>query len=368
MNPQPSPALFRKLIKDNLALFVQKAFVELYPGACLLPNWHILALVNVLEQIIAGRSTRLIVNLPPQFLKSMICSVALPAFLLGIDPTKRILCASYSQPLAENFHSAFRRIVESAWYQNIFHPDILRSTANDFETKQGGRRFATSVDGTLTGFSADLIILDDPLNAGDAHSKSARDGANNWFTGSLISRLSNKSDGPIIVVAQRLHPEDLSGYLLQRGDWEHFCLPAIAPSDRSISLLGGRTYRWKAGEALHPGLLDLPTVANLKAELGAFNFSAQYLQEPLSPAGSALRLGFLRTYDATPEKGLGDLMCKAGTPRSPQPIAATTRCVSPCSPVTTTSTCWTFFGLGSNSPIWFAKPSTRPTSIGPTSF
>ena len=92
MNPKPSLALFKHLVKNNLVLFVEKMFVELYPGARYLRNWHIEGLVNVLEQIIAGSSTRSIVNLPPQFLKSMICSVALPAFLLGIDPTKRFFC------------------------------------------------------------------------------------------------------------------------------------------------------------------------------------------------------------------------------------------------------------------------------------
>jgi hypothetical protein len=174
-NDKPSPALFRRLLTMDFSLFLIKALTELLNGRPLLENWHIYALARALEDVIAGRTLRLIINLPPQFLKSMICSVVLPAFLLGIDPTRKILCISYAQPLAENFHSAFRRIIEALWYQKTFHPEIVRFTLSDLETRQGGRRFATSVGGALTGFSADLIIIDDPLNAGDAHLKSARD-------------------------------------------------------------------------------------------------------------------------------------------------------------------------------------------------
>ena len=311
MKPKFSPALFRLFAKQNFVVFVEKAFQELSPETGFLPNWHVKALVYMLEQIMAGRSMRLIVNLPPQFLKSIICSVALPAFILGIDPTKKILCASYSQPLAEHLHSSFRRIVESPWYREMFHPNMLRSTASEFETRQGGYRIATSVNGTLTGLGADLIIVDDPLNAGEAHLKSARDGANKWCTVSLISRLSNKNTGAIIVVAQRLHPEDLSGYLLERGGWDHFCLPAIAPRDRSITLLGGRTHVWKTGEALHPELLGLAVLAKLKDEMGADNFSAQYLQEPQHPSGNLLKIEWLRTCDSTPAKAADDFIVQS---------------------------------------------------------
>jgi predicted phage terminase large subunit-like protein len=306
-----SPTLFNHFASRNLVLFVEKVFTELYPEGTFLPNWHIEALVNLLEQIIAGRCRRLIVNLPPQFLKSMICSVALPAFILGIDPTKKILCVSYAQPLSEHLHSEFRRIVGSSWYQKMFRPKVLKDTASEYETSQGGSRMATSVYGTMTGLGADLIILDDPLNAGEAHLKSARDGVNNWYTASLVSRLSNKNTGAILLVAQRLHPEDLTGVLSQHGGWDQLCLPAIAPCDREIALMAGRKHCWKKDEALHPELLGLAALQDLKNDLGASIFSAQYLQEPLQPSGNLLKIDWLASYDTAPVRAAGDLVVQS---------------------------------------------------------
>jgi predicted phage terminase large subunit-like protein len=313
-NDKPSHALFRRLLTMNFSLFLIKALTELLNGRPLLESWHIYALARALEDVIAGRTLRLTINLPPQFLKSMICSVALPAFLLGIDPTRKILCISYAQPLAENFHSAFRRIIEAPWYQKTFHPEILRFTLSDLETRQGGRRFATSVGGALTGFSADLIIIDDPLNAGDAHLKSARDQVNNWFVDSAMSRLGNKNTGAIIAVAQRLHSDDLSGFLLLQGGWQHLCLPVIAPCNQTISLPRGKTHLWKQGEPLHPELLSLARIERLKSEIGAYNFSAQYLQEPFQPTGAMLKLEWLRTHDTPPVRGTDDLIVQSWDP------------------------------------------------------
>jgi len=109
-----------------------------------------------------GKSPRLIINLPPRHLKSFIASVALPAYVLGRDPTAKIICISYSDELSRTLARDFRRIVESAWYHRVFpHVRFAKNTENEMATTDGGFRFSTSVGGTLTGRGGDIIIIDD---------------------------------------------------------------------------------------------------------------------------------------------------------------------------------------------------------------
>jgi predicted phage terminase large subunit-like protein len=105
-----------------------------------------------------------------------------------------------------------------------------------------GSRLATSVGGTLTGRGGNLLIIDDPLKPQDAHSESARDSLKQWYANTLLSRLDNKVDGSIIVVMQRLHPDDLVGHLLEQGGWTHLNLPAIAEDETMVPLDPGRHY------------------------------------------------------------------------------------------------------------------------------
>src|SRR5213593_1497498 len=95
---------------------------------------------------------------------------------------------------------------------------------------------AASVGGTLTGRGADLIIVDDPLKAEEAMSEPARRRVIDWYGGTLVSRLNDKERGPIVVVMQRLHENDLAGHLLGQGGWEHLDLPAIAVEDSVIPI------------------------------------------------------------------------------------------------------------------------------------
>jgi len=182
---------------------------------------------------------------------------------------------------------------------------------NDYETNEGGRRVATSIGGTVTGLSADLIIIDDPLNADDAFSDSIRNATNVFCTRSLMPRLSDKKEGRIIVVMQRLHPDDLTGHLLAQGTWNHLCLPAVAPADRVIELPYGKRYSWKAGEALHPDFFDLDTLEKFKQEIGSLFFTAQFMQEPLPADGGLLRSRYLRSCDEMPTRKPNDLIVQS---------------------------------------------------------
>jgi hypothetical protein len=144
----------------------------------------------------------------------------------------------------------------------------------------GGSRYATSVGGTLTGRGADLIIVDDPLKAEEAMSEPARRRVIDWYAGTLVSRLNDKENGPIVVVMQRLHEDDLAGHLIEQGGWHHLDLPAIAVEDSTIPVGHGKLLTRRRGEVLHaeresPGVLD-----RIKTEIGSLMFSAQYQQRP----------------------------------------------------------------------------------------
>jgi hypothetical protein len=122
-----------------------------------------------------------------------------------------------------------------------------------------------------------------------------------WYSGSLVSRLNDKQNGPIVLVMQRLHEQDLAGHLLDQGTWEHLDLPAIAVTDSVISLGRGRTKIRHAGDILHPARESKNALDRIKAEIGSLKFSAQYQQRPVPLEGNVIRRDWLRSYDEPPQ-------------------------------------------------------------------
>src|SRR5262249_14213777 len=156
------------------------------------------------------------------------------AFMLGQDPTKRIICVSYAVDLAVKHANDFRAVLNSTWYQRVFPGTRIsrdKNTETETMTTARGYRYSTSLLSTLTGRGADIIILDDPQKPDEALSEAHRKSAAHWFDSTLLSRLDRKSDGVIVLVMQRLHEGDLAGYLLEKGDWHHLKIPAIAEHD-----------------------------------------------------------------------------------------------------------------------------------------
>ena len=159
--------------------------------------------------------------MPPRSLKSIMCSVAFPAFVLGHDPTKRLIVASYSADLAIKHGNDFRKIVNSAEYHGIFpgmRISAMKDTQTEVVTTLNGFRLAISVDGTLTGRGGDIIIIDDPIAALAALSQKSREHVVDWYFNTLLSRLDDKQNGAIVLVMQRLHEDDLAGVLLRGSD------------------------------------------------------------------------------------------------------------------------------------------------------
>jgi hypothetical protein len=176
-------------------------------------------MIGVLTDVIDGKIKRLIINIPPRHLKSIVTSVVLPAFLLLRDPTLKIAVISHSEQLATELGLQCRRLFESEKFRKMFPEFQLRTDrcrALHFETTSGGARMGFSIDSGITGFGADYIIVDDPISAQNARSAVERAKVNDIFDQAIASRLDDPQQGRIIIVHQRLHDNDLTGHLLGR--------------------------------------------------------------------------------------------------------------------------------------------------------
>jgi predicted phage terminase large subunit-like protein len=258
-----------------------------------------------LEQCASGAIKRLIITLPPRYGKSICASVAFPAFVLGRDPSKRIICASYSENLAGKHAGDCRAVMESDWYRAAFPETRIsreKNTELNYVTTRQGYRYSTSVGGTLTGRGGNLIIIDDPINPEGAMSETKRATVNNWFDSTLYSRLDSKRDDVIILIMQRLHLDDLAGYVMAREPWVHLNLPAIAESEQRIQIGDKQYYERMVGNPLHEEREPREVLDRLKVSLGSFNFSAQYQQCPVPLDGEIIRWQWFQRYDACPDR------------------------------------------------------------------
>jgi predicted phage terminase large subunit-like protein len=295
------------LLRTDLRFFVRKCFQTILPGTPYLPNWHIDAVVHLLMRVQAGDTTRLLINQPPRSLKSICVSVAYVAWLLGLDPTRRVIVVSYSNELAAELHRQFRMVIDAPWYRALF-PAMrpARDSGTELVTTAGGCRYATSVGGTLTGRGADIIIVDDPLKAEEAMSETARRRVIDWYAGTLVSRLNRKERDPIIIVMQRLHEDDLAGRLLEQGGWYQLDLPAIAVEESVIPIGPGKAITRRIGDVLHSERESGEALDRIKAEIGSLMFSAQYQQRPVPLAGNLIRRDWFSTYDQVPQSSPRD--------------------------------------------------------------
>ena len=302
-NIDPKKAL-NAILRENLESFTQKAFFITEGGKEYLHNWHIDVISDALEKCLHGEIKRLIINIPPRYMKSICASVAFPAFLLGKKPNAKVVSVSYNEDLANHFNTKCLELMKSEEYKEIFpgtRIDPKHEKQSAFQTTKKGGRVATSIGGTATGLGGDFMIIDDPLKAGDANSSHALDRVNKFYCETLLSRADNKKEGVIIIVMQRLHMNDLTGFLLERdvnNEWTHINIPAIAQNDEEW-VCKNNTYHRKAGEALHESRESLADLESLKTAMGSYIFSAQYQQDPAPSSGTIIKKEWLDNHYIT---------------------------------------------------------------------
>ena len=298
-----SPPEYDAILRRDLCYFAQRCFFELNPQTAFAMNWHIEVIAAKLTAVRQGKIRRLIINLPPRHLKSLMASIAFPAWCLGHDPSAQILCVSYAQDLADKLARDCRSIMMSPWYRQMFPTRLAlhRQAVQEFITTRQGYRLATSTGGVLTGRGADIILIDDPLKPEEALSEAQRQTANDWYDHTLYSRLNDKRHGAIVIIMQRLHEDDLVGHVLGQEPWEVLSFPAIAEAEEAHqieTIWGPRCFARRQGEDLHPDREPLETLEHIRRTIGEYNFAGQYQQSPAPLGGGLVKAEWFKRYGA----------------------------------------------------------------------
>ena len=300
MNAPLSPAIILDAIRrekeyraaeSSLVEFTRYAWPVIEPGVEFKDNWHLHAIAEHLEAITNGEIQNLIINIPPGCMKSILVSVAWPAWEWSKNAMLRYLGASYGGDLAIRDAAKCRDIIMSEWYQARW-PDVLVRKGSDQKTKyeltSGGWRMATSVGGRATGEHPDRKIVDDPHNAKQAESDTERNGALVWFDRTLSTRGESRG-AKTVVVMQRLHESDVTGHILAEKfeGYEHLCLPMEYEGRKFQTSIGWEDPRSVEGSLLWPEMFDAASVSKLKKLLGEYGTAGQLQQRP-SPAGGGI--------------------------------------------------------------------------------
>jgi len=294
-------AEYETMLRQDFSTFAARCFYDLNPQTELALNWHIEVIAAKLTAVRQGKIKRLIINLPPRSLKSLLASIAFPAWCLGHEPSSQILCVSYAQDLADKLARDCRSIMISEWYRRLFPTRLAphRQAVAEFITTRQGYRLATSNGGVLTGRGADIILIDDPLKPEEAFSDTQRQAANEWYDHTLYSRLNDKRNGAIVIIMQRLHEDDLVGHVLEQEGWDVVRFPAIAEEDERHeieTIWGPRTFARLGGEALHPEREPLETLDRIRRTTGEYNFAGQYQQSPAPLGGGLVKKEWFKFY------------------------------------------------------------------------
>jgi len=260
-------------------------------------NWHIDAISDHLEAVSAGQIRRLIINLPPRNTKSMIVSVMWPTWDWLRTPTRQWLFASYAQSLAIRDSVKSRRLIQSPAYTELLQahqPDLVlvgdQNTKIRYENNLGGYRLATSVDGALTGEGGDIIGIDDPHNVRQGESETIRQGCLDWWSEAMSTRLNDEKTGAYVIIMQRVHMQDLTGYILAKeNNWNHLCLPARYEGNRVKSVLGWRDPRKREGQPLNPVRFGDVELKSLEKRLGSYGAAGQLQQRPAPRGGGMMK-------------------------------------------------------------------------------
>lgn len=279
----------------RLGEFVRHAWHVLEPGTPLVWGWVLDAMADHLEAVTRGELRRLLINVPPGSMKSMLVSVFWPAWEWGPCglPSTRYISSSYSEQYAMRDSRRMRDLVLSDWYRARWGEDVVL-------TRVGERQFSNTRQGSrtgmpfqsLTGGRADRVILDDPHSVASAESENERENEVRIFRESVPTRLNDPQKSAIVVVMQRLHERDVSGTILAEGlGYEHLCLPMeFDPARRCRTVIGFEDPREEAGELLFPARFPAEVVERDKRALGSFAAAAQFQQDPKPRGGGLLRV------------------------------------------------------------------------------
>jgi predicted phage terminase large subunit-like protein len=269
--------------RGGFLTFVRAIWPEFITGS------HHELVAQKLERVASGELKRLIVNMPPRHTKSEFASFLFPAWMIGKNPSMKIIQATHTTELAVGFGRKIKNLLEREDYRAIF-PEAKLSmdskASGRWDTDRGGMYYAVGVGSNLAGRGGDLIVIDDPHSEQTAMSAHGFDDAWDWYTGGPRQRL--QPGAAIVVVMTRWSDKDLTGQLLRAqgmdkdaDQWEVVELPAIMPS----------------GKACWPQYWSLKDLEAVKASIPVAKWNAQYQQNPTGDETAILKREWWKVWE-----------------------------------------------------------------------
>lgn len=284
-----------ELLRRDFHAFVVSAWDKVEKGTKFDDGWHIEMMCQYLQALFEGRipSNNLMMNVPPRHMKSLVCNVFFPAWVWAKVPFQKFLCFSYSEALTLRDSVKCHDLIESRWYQERFKVTInpKQDTKDNFQNTMGGYRMCFGTGGSIGGQGGDILIIDDPLEIGQANSKAKRDQVNYVYDNTISMRGNDPKTVKKILIMQRLHDEDLCGHIIARGDpWELLILPAeyegVTRFHSSIGLTDPRTEK---DELLWPEHIGRKELDTLKLPLSEIGVAGQLQQRPTPLVGAIFK-------------------------------------------------------------------------------
>lgn len=304
-------AVERELAKRSLKDFARFAWPFMVPNSRFIDNWHIDAMSEHLEALARDELPNgLLITMPPRHMKSLMVSVAFPAWVWAqgvgargsMGPGVRFLSSSYAYKLAERDASATRELIRTDWYRRRF-PHVRIKAAMDqktrYDTTKGGSRVVTSVSGSNTGEGGDIILIDDPHNVKEVESETVRHETIRWFDEVMPTRLNNPGRGGFVIVMQRSHEGDLAGHILSKNlGFTHLCLPARFEHDHPH--VWAMDPRKQDGLALWPNRFPDAEITKLEQAMGSYASAGQLQQRPAPREGGLFKRHWFKVVPAPP--------------------------------------------------------------------
>jgi predicted phage terminase large subunit-like protein len=299
--------------QGGLLSFVRYFWHILEPGTKFREGWALEAICEHLEAVTFGEVTKLLINVPPGFMKSLLTDVFWPAWEWGPMqmPHVRYVAFSYSSSLTERDNVKFYDLMASADFQAMYGDQVkLRKIGEKkVSNRKHGWKLATSVGGVGTGERGDRVILDDPHNVKESESEVTRTETIRWFWESMSSRLNDMETGAKIVIMQRVNEQDVSGEIIEKGDWCHLMIPmeyiwsANDNGEAPATDIGWTDPRWREmpeeceGELAWPERFPDRIIGSMKKDAGPFAWAAQYQQIPKARGSTIFEQEFWQPWE-----------------------------------------------------------------------
>ena len=295
--------LERELIlnaKEDLYTFLTLAWQYAGTRSPFKDQWYVQAIVEHLEALYRRETRKLAIAISPRKGKSTLCSVIFPVWCWLDDPRHQFLTVSYGQNLSTRDALYSRRLIESNWFQKNYGQEITLTDDQNLKTRYentaGGRRLSTSVTGGGTGEGSDILTFDDPHKASEARSEKKREAVIDSYVGTFSNRYNDPDTFAKLIVHQRVHHEDLIGYVLkEEGDWDYLCLPEEYEGVKYFTSIGWEDPRTRIGELLAPAIFNEENARNERLK-GEYYWSSQFQQNPVPREGGIVKKNLLNYY------------------------------------------------------------------------